>query len=455
MELSKEFEEAKKLIINDEIQKAKEIIESSNRKNLNFEELNILGTLYFKEKKYLDSQKIFLKILETNKNFLPALLNLGVLEQQLDNYESSLQYFKRVLNLDSKSWQALNNIGFLYNKQKEYKKAIASLEKSISLNPSYADSNYNIGKSFFYIEDFNNAERFLKKSLELRKNFVDPYYYLGEIFRIKKLYKESLDYFVKSRHKWTTIRVLECLLLLNMNDLYNDQINKLNSLDPENRRISAATSYFTAQYEIKNEYNFCKNPIDYVLKFNLLNDFKNKNLNLADLYNEIKDQETLWEFPSRTTVNGITTKKNLSLLNLNFYSKFQEIILEKLNDYKNNFNNSEELIIKNWPGKFFINSWSNTLKKEGYNITHIHPSGWISGVFYLNVPENLKDNEGGIEFSLHGYDFINNKKALNNSTHIPKVGELILFPSSLFHKTIPFNSNGERVCIAFDYCKVK
>jgi len=102
-----------------------------------------------------------------------------------------------------------------------------------------------------------------------------------------------------------------------------------------------------------------------------------------------------------------------------------------------------------------FNSWSNTLKKEGYNIPHIHPSGWVSGVFYLNVPEKLKNNEGGIEFSLHGYDFINNKKLTTNSLHIPKIGDLILFPSSLFHKTIPFDSNGERICIAFDFCKIK
>ncbi|WP_373280560.1 putative 2OG-Fe(II) oxygenase [Methylomonas koyamae] len=32
----------------------------------------------------------------------------------------------------------------------------------------------------------------------------------------------------------------------------------------------------------------------------------------------------------------------------------------------------------------------------------------------------------------------------------PKVGDLVLFPSSLFHRTIPFNSDQERICIAFD-----
>ena len=31
-----------------------------------------------------------------------------------------------------------------------------------------------------------------------------------------------------------------------------------------------------------------------------------------------------------------------------------------------------------------------------------------------------------------------------------KTGNIVLFPSSLFHRTIPFESDEERVCIAFD-----
>jgi hypothetical protein len=30
------------------------------------------------------------------------------------------------------------------------------------------------------------------------------------------------------------------------------------------------------------------------------------------------------------------------------------------------------------------------------------------------------------------------------------VGDIVFFPSSLFHRTIPFESDEERICIAFD-----
>jgi len=30
------------------------------------------------------------------------------------------------------------------------------------------------------------------------------------------------------------------------------------------------------------------------------------------------------------------------------------------------------------------------------------------------------------------------------------VGDIVLFPSSLFHRTIPFSAAQDRICIAFD-----
>ena len=104
--------------------------------------------------------------------------------------------------------------------------------------------------------------------------------------------------------------------------------------------------------------------------------------------------------------------------------------------------------------KFKIVSWSNRLKKEGHNISHIHPSGWISGVFYLMIPSKIKGNEAGIEFSLYGDDYLILNKNIPKTSIQPKTGDMILFPSSLFHRTIPFSSSEERVCIAFDLCKV-
>lgn len=31
--------------------------------------------------------------------------------------------------------------------------------------------------------------------------------------------------------------------------------------------------------------------------------------------------------------------------------------------------------------------WGNINPKGGFNFTHVHPSGWLSGVYYIQLPE--------------------------------------------------------------------
>ena len=92
--------------------------------------------------------------------------------------------------------------------------------------------------------------------------------------------------------------------------------------------------------------------------------------------------------------------------------------------------------------------WHVILKKQGYQEAHIHPAGWLSGVIYLKVVPSLGKDEGAIEFSLNGPDYSNiNSPQL---IHRPEAGDLVLFPSSLHHRTIPFSTDTDRIVIAFD-----
>ena len=117
--------------------------------------------------------------------------------------------------------------------------------------------------------------------------------------------------------------------------------------------------------------------------------------------------------------------------------------------YKENFKLNEDGFIKKWPTKNYLQAWYVKMFKQGYQGAHIHPPGWLSGVFYIKVPKLLNNNEGSIKFQFFGYDYVEDEN-LPNLIHSPKDFDLVLFPSSLFHKTIPFSNKDERHCIAFD-----
>ena len=97
------------------------------------------------------------------------------------------------------------------------------------------------------------------------------------------------------------------------------------------------------------------------------------------------------------------------------------------------------------------NLWIVRQFKNDYNPIHFH-NGDISGVGYLKIPKNL--TKGDKKIKTHGtIDFIYGSKSfLNNSiyNHIPKEGDLLLFPNYLMHTAYPFKIDGERRSFSFN-----
>jgi tetratricopeptide (TPR) repeat protein len=97
----------------------------------------------------------------------------------------------------------------------------------------------------------------------------------------------------------------------------------------------------------------------------------------------------------------------------------------------------------------FAGSWSSRLSDCGFHVNHIHPSGWISSCYYAGLPEAVKDTQtkqGWIKFGEPDIDVgLSFRRAIQ-----PAPGRLILFPSYMWHGTIPFRAPTTRTTIAFD-----
>ena len=102
------------------------------------------------------------------------------------------------------------------------------------------------------------------------------------------------------------------------------------------------------------------------------------------------------------------------------------------------------------PERFVIDgAWSVKLGPGGRHVNHVHPNGWASSVYYVDVPPQVAESsnkEGWLKFGeppfptprVGPHDFVR-----------PNAGELTLFPSYLWHGTVPITA-GERLTIAFD-----
>tara|TARA_Y100000817_G_scaffold79856_1_gene61493 strand:- start:572 stop:1180 length:609 start_codon:yes stop_codon:yes gene_type:complete len=119
---------------------------------------------------------------------------------------------------------------------------------------------------------------------------------------------------------------------------------------------------------------------------------------------------------------------------------------------KNNIYNYLKKTIKVKPKKFMIkNLWVVRQFKNEYNPVHFH-DGFVSAVGYLKVPKNLTNSRKKLKTN-GTIDFISGTKtSLSNSihNHVPKTGDMIIFPNNLMHTAYPFNVDGERRSFSFN-----
>jgi tetratricopeptide (TPR) repeat protein len=100
----------------------------------------------------------------------------------------------------------------------------------------------------------------------------------------------------------------------------------------------------------------------------------------------------------------------------------------------------------------FEGSWSVRLMGQGYHANHIHPEGWFSSAFYVVLPEGTggPNHAGWLELGgpqkQLGIDLPPTRRIE------PRPGRLVLFPSTMWHGTVPFEA-GERLTVAFDVAR--
>jgi tetratricopeptide (TPR) repeat protein len=109
--------------------------------------------------------------------------------------------------------------------------------------------------------------------------------------------------------------------------------------------------------------------------------------------------------------------------------------------------------LRHAPTDWYINAWAVILSGQGYQLSHIHPEAWMSGVYYVAVAEDGMGpghgEDGWIEFGVPTDQLV--AKITPSTRRIePQPGLMVTFPSYSFHRTIPFAGANDRISIAFD-----
>ncbi len=386
--------------------------------------------------------------------------NLGAAQQHKGDLEGSIQSYRKALKIDPACVEAYNNMGGALQGLGDTGAALESYKQALKIKPDYANGYINMG---CILHDTGNLEAAIdcyKNAIKIMPGSTQAHNNMGNALKGLGNYEKALEHFdyisatvinPSDPQFWYNSKslALECLYFLGRYAELEQRLNVLANSGEINLRIAAVSAFVTNQLGLADPYPFCKNPLDFFHVSNLNNHVADVSRFAEALMLEAANENAVWEPQHGVTRSGFQTSPTIFSAGKN--CQVLEIILRKeIESYHSKFKSEDCDYMKLWPAKYDIRGWFVRLLKTGYQQAHNHPSGWLSGVVYLKTIDSSDTDEGSIELGLHGHDLPILDDSYARKIHHPKVGDIILFPSSLFHRTIPFSEDTERCVIAFD-----
>ena len=380
--------------------------------------------------------------------------NLGVTLKELGRLDEAEVSYRQAIALKPDFATAHYNLGITFKELGRINEAEASYTQAIALNPSYADAYSNLGNSLQEQGRLGEAEVSLRQAIALKPDHTEAYCDLGNTLKeLGRLDEAEASYTqaiaLNPKNIKAHNQLLMCLFLQDKKSFFFDELDYLINQDKASAIIGSLVCRSALKYGLEKPNLFCTKPLNYVLHndLNAQYDFEKK---FVEIINSILNENRISNRRQTLLVKGNQTLGNIFDIKNDNINEIQNIIRFELEKYRGKFKESEEGLIKKMPADYSLYGWLISMKSGGNLKPHIHENGWLSGSIYINVPRKLKGESGNLVVSLGEEKDtidkrINEKKTINVVT-----GSMVLFPASLTHYTIPFESEEERIVLAFD-----
>ena len=285
------------------------------------------------------------------------------------------------------------------------------------MKPDYAEARYNLGLCLFYSEQYGVAlKEFELIDIGLSKSYA-----------------------------------IRCSYLQDEESIFYERLDSLINQGQANAVIGSVICCSEIKYGVKRENPFCNEPLQYVLKTDLHEQYDFDEIFIKSIKDVLADNSISLK-PQPFLTNGVQTAGNIFAVKKISGTEIESIIIAEVEKYRDHFKDSDEGFIRNWPTSYKIEGWLVSMRSGGKLAAHMHESGWISGSVYVNVPVKSETNSGNLVLCLDEQVQTQELKGPNSQERIIDVetGSLCLFPSSLHHYTLPFDSKEDRMVLAFD-----
>ncbi|MDA9598928.1 tetratricopeptide repeat protein, partial [bacterium] len=415
---------------------------------------NNLGNTFLKGGKLLKARSSYNQAILAAPDLMEAHYNLGNTLSQLGRFIEAEISYTRAIDLDPNFAKAYTNSGNTFTKIGRLEDAEKRYKQAIVLNPAYSEAHVNLGNLLQEIGRSDEAVVSYQNAIKLEPEACTAHYGLGNCFKelgrfkdAELCYRNALAF--RPDYPEARNHLLTCLFLLEKKSSFLKEFDRSPNYGIPNAVEGSLMHRAALKFGSKLTNAFCLEPLNYLAHTDLGNKYDFTSI-FVDTARAILWDRSVTIRQQPLLLGGFQSFGNIFEIDKDFTEQIQVCIRNEIELYRLSHHTSADGYIKHWPVDYILYGWLINMKSGGQLKPHIHETGWLSGSVYINVPHKSLPDSGSLVVSLaqdhDGSDSaFNQKKIINVET-----GDLVLFPSSLTHYTLPFESDEDRVVLAFD-----
>ena len=399
--------------------------------------------------------------LELKPDFAEAAVALGNAVQAMGRIPEAIETYARALEMAPDHADGHNNHGSALREVGELDAAVAAYRRALEIEPRHLDARYNLGIALQEQHKLDPAIAAYRQAIELDPDFAPAWVNLGYALqgsgRLDKAiesYRRAIeivpdyagahvnlaDALLESGDTRAAAEVCEGFLvghpgdsaLLAFKAVVLDELGErgaARALVDFERFIRPVRLEAPARYSGLDEFN-------------------------AALAEHVSGHPTLVQAPARHATRFGKHSGELLAEPKGPVADLEAKIRAAVEAYLGSLGaDPGHPFVASAPRRFTLSVWSIILEGQGHQVPHIHPTAWLSGVYYVRLPELMSrpgsGEAGWIEFG-RPPDHFHNSVAPEVRAYQPEQGLMFLFPSYFYHRTVPFDSADQRISISFD-----
>ncbi|MAW92867.1 MAG: hypothetical protein CMA32_00025 [Euryarchaeota archaeon] len=376
---------------------------------------------------------------------------LGLSYKASGEIAQAIEVFESLTKSVPDSAMFQSNLGNTFVLIGRIKEGITCFENAIKLEPKMINAIEALGLAYLEIDEKEKARNSFERVIELDSNHQRSLYFLGNLYLMTQDWVEAAKYLKGTNFGLSQSHYLECLLCLGKGKEFLNFYKQLSERGVINPLVGGLVSHVQELYKRDIKNTFCNDAIKHVYVGKIEEEDGFSDELAKDLIHYHRSNRN--DYRSQSLLhNGSQSSGNLFLLDEPFAKNLKSCIEKQVEVYRSSFAHSEQGFLKRWPKHYELFGWLVSIKNGGNLDAHNHKEGWLSGSFYLNLPktESQGKDDGKIAFSYRGPKYPSGGRVSERKVVDINTRDICMFPSSLFHETVPFQGQEERISFAFD-----